>query len=228
MKLRRLFVLLSAIMTLMTTNAQTPASAQNDGVVITERKAQFKLMLTFDFRRTWVNKEHLGFYGLRIGAQKGKDIIALGFYGIGIPFLTYYTQPEVDLGELGIRELRTDFDFTTLTYERIILETERWQWGVPFGIGLGNYHTSYRDDDGNFRAYTTNELLPVDLSIYLNYKITWWAFLGTGGGYRYVYARDPDISANLSNWTWFVKGGLRFGAIYQRYRDRPRRKHGSE
>lgn len=193
-------------------------AAQDENLVITKRKAQFKMMLTFDFRRTWVNADPLGFYGIRIGAQKNKDIIALGFYGIGIPYLTYYDQPEVDLGELGVRELRTNFDFTTLTYERIILETEHWQWGVPFGVGLGNYRTSYRDDHGEFRAYSTNELLPVDLSVYVNYKVNWWAFIGIGGGYRYVYARDGNISANLSNWTWFAKAGLRFGSIYKRIR----------
>ncbi len=199
-------------------SAASIASAQSDDLTITKRKAQFKMMLTFDFRRTWVNSDPLGFYGIRIGAQKNKDIIALGFYGIGIPYLTSYDQPEVDLGELGVRVLRTNFDFTTLTFERIFLETENWQWGVPFGVGLGNYRTSYRDDNGDFRAYSTNELLPVDLSVYVNYKVTWWAFLGIGGGYRYVYARDENISSNLSNWTWFAKAGLRFGSIYKRIR----------
>jgi hypothetical protein len=196
---------------------QFPAMAQED-LTITKRKAQFKMMLTFDFRRTWVNAEAVGFYGMRIGAQKNKDIIALGFYGLSTPFI----QPEVDLGNaLGVRKLRTQFDFTTLTYERILMDTRRWQLGLPVGVGLGNYRTSYRTDEGDYRAYTTNELVPVDASLYLNYKITWWGFIGIGGGYRYVYAYDRNISNNLSDWTWFAKAGLRFGAIYKRIKGIP-------
>ncbi len=205
---RPLFLLLMCL-------SMVPALAQDEGMVITKRKAHFKMMLTFDFRRTWVNAEPVGFYGLRIGAQKGRDIVALGFYGLSTPFI----QPEVDLGEpFGTRELRTNFDFTTLTYERILIETTRWQLGLPVGIGLGNYRTSYRTDEGTFRAYTTNELVPLDASIYLNYKVTWWGFIGVGGGYRYVYAFDPNISTVLSDWTWLAKVGLRFGQIYKRIR----------
>ena len=202
---RLLIILVTGVLPFLT-------MAQNDGLTITERKAQFKVMVNFDFRRTWVNADPVGFYGFRIGAQKNKDVIALGFYGLSTP----YVQQDIDLDELGEREVRTNFDFTTITYERILLETRRWQLGIPIGVGLGNYRTSYRDDDGSFRAYTKNELLPVDLSLYLNYKITWWGFIGVGGGYRYVYAKDDRISTSLSNWTWFAKAGLRFGAIYKK------------
>ena len=186
--------------------------AQND-MTITKRKASFKIALTLDFRRTWVDHQPVGFYGLRVGAQKNRNIVALGFYGLS----SNYIEPQVQLNdELGIRDLRTKFDFTTLTYERILMETERWQLGVPFGVGLGNYRTQYRADNGAFKSYSANELVPVDLSIYANYYIKWWAFAGLGGGYRYVYARDPHITDMLSNWTWFAKAGLRFGKIYKR------------
>jgi hypothetical protein len=205
--LPRLILLLSTLI------CAIASSAQQKGVDFIERKAAFKMALTFDFRRTWVNEQPVGFYGLRLGAQKNKNIISLGFYGLSSSFI----EPEVDLGEpLGDRELRTKFDFTTLTYERIIFENEKWQLGIPFGVGLGNYRTQYRNDDGSFRAYSANELVPVDLSIYANYNVKWWAFVGFGGGYRYVYARDGHITDILSNWTWFAKAGLRFGKIYQR------------
>jgi hypothetical protein len=53
----------------------------------TERKAAFKVILNFDARRTFVNDASVRFNGLRIGAQRGKDIIALGFYGFGEPYI---------------------------------------------------------------------------------------------------------------------------------------------
>lgn len=200
------------VLMLMLSAGACDLAAQNE-MTITRRKASFKVALTFDFRRTWVNAQPVGFYGLRIGAQKNRNIVSLGFYGLSSNLI----EPEIQLGgALGVRELRTKFDFTTITYERILLESERWQLGVPFGVGLGNYRTQYRDDDGSFRAYSANELVPVDLSIYANYDLTWWAFAGLGGGYRYVYARDRHITDILSNWTWFAKAGLRFGKIYQR------------
>ncbi len=206
-----------ALILFFTSFAVLIGMAQTEDLKITKRKAQFKLMANLDFRRTWVHDDPLGFYGARIGAEKNRNVIALGFYGIGLPFIRSY-EGTAELGELGLRQIRMKFDFITLTYERVFVRSKRWDWGVPIGVGLGNYRIDQRDANGEYVPYAQNELLPVDLSVYVNYKITWWGFLGVGGGYRYVYARDAEISADLSNWTWFAKAGLRFGAIYKKIR----------
>ena len=196
---------------------------QADPAAIIERKAEFRVLFNFDFRQTHVNSDPVRFYGFRIGAQKGRDIIAIGFYGLGDP----YVQPMVDLGELGVRDFVSEFDFTTVTYERLLVDSKRWQVGVPVSVGLGNYRKSYRDPEGKLVPYATNELVPLELSCHADYNVFWWVFLGVGGGYRHVLAAERETTTELSNWTYYSKIGIRIGEIVKRVGQPKKKGHGS-
>lgn len=197
---------------------------QRDTTSTPVRKAEFRVLFNFDFRQTHVNSDAVRFYGFRIGAQKGRDIIAIGFYGLGDP----YIQQKVDLGEFGVRDLISEFDFTTVTYERLLIDSKRWQVGVPVSIGLGNYRKSYRDPEERLVPYSTNELVPLELSCHADYNLFWWVFIGVGGGYRYVLAAEQETTIALSNWTYYGKVGLRVGEVVKRL-GQPKRKmdHGT-
>ncbi|MBP6313348.1 MAG: hypothetical protein WAR83_03330 [Flavobacteriales bacterium] len=197
--------------------ASVPARADADSTA--KVKAEFRVLFNFDFRRTFVNSDPVSFYGFRLGAQRKRDIIAVGFYGLG----NAYVQEDVDLGALGIRELRTNFDFTTLAYERILLETKRWTIGLPLSVGLGTYRTSYLDSTDHLQLYSTNELVPLEASIHVDYNIFWWFFVGVGGGYRHVLAADRNTTITLSDMNYFAKAGLRVGALVKRARKEMRR-----
>ena len=189
-----------------------PCVAETDTAKV---QAGFKVVLNFDARRTWVNDASVRFNGLRIGAQRGRDLIALGFYGLGDP----YIQPSVDLGTLGKREFYTRFSYTALTYERLIIDSKRWQAGIPISVGLGNYRTSYRDStNGTEIAYGVNELVPVEAYLHADYNVFWFIFVGAGAGYRYVLAADPAATRKLSDHTYYFKVGLRFGEVVKRVR----------
>lgn len=196
-----------------------PCGWAQDGSATT--RAKFKVFFNFDFRRTFVNAEPIRFYGFRLGAQRDLDMISLGFYGIG----DRYVQTDVQLPGLGARELHTDFDYTALTYERLLINTERWQVGLPVSVGLGNYRKSYRNDDGGLVPYSTNELVPIELSFHTDYGLLWWMFIGVGGGYRHVLAADPDATRTLSDWTYYAKAGIRLGEMVKRARTK--KKHGT-
>ena len=178
----------------------------------TRRKADFKVVLNFDARRTRVNKESVRFNGIRIGAQRGKDVIAIGFYGLGDP----YVQEAVDLGDLGVRPFYTRFNYTGLTYERLLIDVKRWQVGIPVSVGLGNYRTSYINDDGKEIAYAVNELVPLEATLHVDYNVFWFMFIGVGGGYRYVLAADPSASRTLTDWAYYAKVGFRLGEVAKR------------
>jgi hypothetical protein len=170
-----------------------------------------------------VNNASVRFNGIRLGAQRGRDIIALGFYGLGDP----YIQPAVDLGDLGVRQFYTRFNYAGLTYERLLIDVKRWQVGVPLSVGLGNYKTSYLDSTGAEIAYGVNELVPIEATLHADYNLFWFVFIGVGGGYRYVLAADPEATATLSDWTWYAKVGLRFGEVVKRVRYRLKEGNGS-
>lgn len=194
----------------------TAGQAQRD---TTRVQAAFKVVLNFDARRTWVNDASVRFNGIRLGAQRGRDLIAIGFYGLGDP----YIQPSVDLGPLGKQEFYTRFSYAALTYERLLIDTKRWQAGIPVAFGLGNYRTSYRDTlSGNEIAYGVNELVPIEATLHADYNIFWFVFVGAGAGYRYVLAADPEATRKLSDYTYYFKVGLRFGEVVKRVRKRLR------
>lgn len=185
----------------------------------TKVQAAFKVVLNFDARRTWVNDASVRFNGVRLGVQRGRDLIALGLYGLGDP----YIQPSVDLGELGKQEFYTRFSFAALTYERLLIDTKRWQAGIPMAFGLGNYRTSYRDTtSGKEIAYGVNELVPIEATLHCDYNVFWFVFIGAGAGYRYVLADDPAATRILSDYTYYFKVGLRFGEVVKRVRKRLR------
>lgn len=214
----RMFVLIAA----MSFTLHGVKGQAGDGGVQAS-KAAFKVLFNFDFRRTYVNSEPVRFYGFRLGAQRKKDIVAVGFYGLGDP----YIQPSVQLGELGHRELTTRFDFTLLTYERLLLESERWTIGVPLSVGLGTYRTSYRDPLDRSIPYSTNELVPLEVSLHVDYNVFWWFFVGVGGGYRHVLAADRNTTITLSDRNYYFKAGLRFGEMIKRARNELKKSDGA-
>lgn len=200
-----------ALLVLMIATCGIEISAQQVDTTA-QRKADFKVVFNFDARRTWVNKESVRFNGFRIGAQRGKDLVAIGFYGLGDP----YVQEAVDLGDLGVRRFYTRFNYTGLTYERLLVDVKRWQIGIPLSVGLGNYRTSYLSDDGKEIAYAVNELVPLEATLHVDYNVFWFVFIGVGGGYRYVLAADPAASRTLTDWAYYFKVGLRVGEVAKR------------
>jgi hypothetical protein len=202
-------------------------SAHASSDTLSQRTAPaYKVLLNLDARRTFVDAVPVRFYGLRIGVQRRHDVLTVGFYGLGDPF----DRAAVQLSDVGVRDVRTQFDLVAFGYERIILDSKRWEIGVPFTIGLGNYRTSYRDTMGVnvWRPYSSNELVPLEAGLQVDYKLVWWAFVGLGGGYRYVLAQDPVVTTALSDFNYYVKFGLRFGEIVKRTRRSLNKDHGTK
>ncbi|MBK8227890.1 MAG: hypothetical protein IPK70_12050 [Flavobacteriales bacterium] len=209
-----LFVLLLAMAE--GARAQQPAPAKT--------KAAFRVTFNFDYRNTNVNAEQVRFYGLRIGAQRGKDLLGIGFYGLGDD----YVQSAVPIEGVGVREHHTDFDFVALSYERLLVDSRRWQVGVPVSVGLGNYRRSYLGTDNRLVPYAVNELVPIEATLHADYSILRWLFIGAGAGYRHVLAADRSATVMLSDWTWYGKVGLRLGVLVKGIFKRKEKGNGPE
>jgi|LakMenEpi03Aug12_release.lakeMendotaPanAssembly.Ray.scaffolds.fasta_scaffold11148_11 hypothetical protein len=218
------FLLLSFPWPVMSQMGHQPSLLpETDGVRITERKAGYRVIFNFDFRRTFVNGESVRFYGFRLGAQRNKDIIAVGIYGLGDP----YVQENSTLGPHTNVDVVTDFDFAGISYERLLIDTKRWQVGVPVGIALGNLRRGYRNANNDLVPYSVNELVPIEVSLHTDYNIFYWLFAGVGGGYRYVLAADRDATITLSDWNYYFKVGLRVGELIKRARKEMHKENGA-
>jgi hypothetical protein len=121
----------------------------------------------------------------------------------------------------------TDFDFAGISYERLLIDTKRWQVGVPVGIALGNLRRGYRNANNDLVPYSVNELVPIEVSLHTDYNIFYWLFAGVGGGYRYVLAADRDATITLSDWNYYFKVGLRVGELIKRARKEMHKENGA-
>jgi len=218
----RSFALLLGLVIPMTIVAQVTADPEH-GLHITERKAGFRVLFNFDFRRTFVDGDPVRFYGFRLGVQRQRDVLSVGFYGLGDVII----QPNSALGDQVDVDVVTDFDYVGLGYERLLIDSKRWVIGIPLSVGLGNYRRGYRDSTGVLIPYSVNELVPIELSLHTDLNVFYWLFIGVGGGYRHVLAADREATVALSDITYYFKAGVRFGELLKRARRELRSTDGS-
>ncbi len=202
MRLRSIPLIVSLALAMFGTAQDTIASP----------KVAFKVIFNFDFRRTFISGDPNKIYGFRLGAQRQRDIIAIGFYGIG----DRNVQEALALPGIGPREVHTDFDYTAISFERLVIDTKRWQVGIPLSIGLGNSRTSYLSDERKLVPYGTHELVTLEATVHADYNVFWCVFVGVGGGYRHVLASDMGTTKTLSDRTDYAKVGVRMGEVVKR------------
>lgn len=208
MKTGRYFLTFCASISVFASMAQVADSTERKDRV----RANFKVILNFDARRTQVDGENAKFNGLRIGAQRGKDIIAIGFYGLATPFI----EEGVVLPEIpDTTDARLDINYVGLTYERILYDSRWWQLSVPVQVGLGSVGLDYRDPDSLevFHPYTREEVVPLETGLRGAFKPFFWLYLTAGGGYRYVFTRDPRAQDIYSDLTWNFGLSIKLGEI---------------
>lgn len=207
----------------------TPASAQGtvDGTDV-RRKADFKILLNLDARRTVVFDEPVRFFGLRVGAQRHNDILAIGYYGFDNPWIDH----SVPLPEVGrdTTDLRSTLNYGALTYERVLLENKRWMLSVPVMVGIGHVDIAYRDTTGVFLPYAKREVWPLEGGVRAAYKVFFWLYIQGGVGYRKVLTDEFLADRVYTGVTWNYGLSLKLGKIYNYARDRirERRMHHSD
>jgi hypothetical protein len=195
-------------------SAQHADSSASDG----RTHAAFKFIVNFDSRNTEAFGRTVKFFGLRFGAQKGNDIVALGFYGLDNPLLDQHVQIE-GVNKNGV-DARTSLNYASLTYERILLDTKRWQLSVPLMAGLGNVKVDRRDSTESFRPFAKLEVIPLETGVRAAYKLWWWLHLQAGVGYRFVATTDARVKSNYSGPTWTYGISIKIGRIYDRVKDK--------
>lgn len=180
--------------------------------------AAFKFILNLDAREQVVLGSPMKFFGLRLGALKGHNIVALGVYGLDDPFLDTGV-PALELHRDSV-DLRTSFSYLSLTYERIVLDTKRWQLSVPVMLGHGNVRVEYRDTADVFEAYARREVVPLESGVRAAYKLFFWLYLQGGVGYRRVLTTDLRVNNVYSGFVWSSGISIKLGKIYNYARER--------
>lgn len=177
-----------------------------------------RFILNFDARRQEVRGRIVRFFGLRAGVQERYNIYALGVYGLGDPFQESGVKLE-DIGRDSV-DVRSTMGYLSLTYERILFDTPKWQMSVPFMIGLGQAEVDYKDSTSVYMPYREARVVPLESGIRASYKVLFWLYVQGGLGYRQVTGPSSLVNKEFSGATWNFGLSIKFGKIFRYAKDK--------
>ncbi len=171
-----------------------------------------KLSFSFDSRNTFIVGQNANIFGLRAGLDfNGRVRIGLGLQGLTTPIRRLLIFPPDSAG------LPPDSVFTQIGFAYFTLYTEyafhkskRWEFGVPFYLGLGS--ASYRA--GNYEFYKSAISL-IETSLYGQFYIYSWLALHSGVGYRLMLKSNSAISGRFSGPVYTLGVKVYFGKMYR-------------
>ncbi len=171
-----------------------------------------KLSFSFDSRNTFIVGQNANIFGLRAGLDfNGRFRIGLGLQGLTTPIPRILIFPPDSVG------LPPDTAFThigmsyfTLYTEYAFHKSKRWEFGVPFYLGIGN--ASYRA--GGYEFYKSTISL-IETSLYGQFYIFSWLALHSGMGYRLMLKSNSAISGRFSGPVYTLGVKVYFGKMYR-------------
>jgi hypothetical protein len=189
-----------------------------DSASIGSQKSAYKFIVNLDARRTTVFKEPVRYYGIRLGILKGKNIFALGFYGLDDPWL----DPNVVVSERGGKkaDLRSKLRYACLIHEHIWLDNKHWQLSTPASIGFGDIAVDYLDSTAGFLPLTRRAVFPLEFGAKGAYKVFFWLHIQGGVSYRKVISSYGRADRIYSGPTWTYGLSIKFGQIIQYAKER--------
>ena len=196
-----------------------PVSAQwSDTTRTDDVQDKAKFIVNLDARQQAVAGDVVKFFGLRFGIQKKRNIYALGFYGLGSPFEDRSIILE-DFGKDSI-DIRTSLGYLSGTYERILLDTRKWQLSVPFMAGLGRSPLDRKDSTGVYVRFKDYPVYPLETGVRASYKLLFWLYVQGGLGYRQVLGPKEFVDRRYSGATWNFGLSIKFGKIFRYAKDK--------
>ncbi len=195
------------------TRAQWSDTARTHDI---QDKARF--IVNFDARRQQVLGDVVKFYGLRFGIQKRWNIYALGLYGLDTPF----EEGGIEVPDLrkDSLDVRTSMNYLSGTYERILLDTRKWQLSVPFMAGIGSSPLEVKDSTGVYQRHKDYAVYPLETGVRASFKVLFWLYLQGGLGYRKVLGPSELVDKKYTGSTWNFGLSIKFGKIFRYAKDK--------
>lgn len=179
-------------------------------------KARF--IVNLDARQQSVDHSVVKFFGLRFGIQKKRNIYALGLYGLDSPFEDRSILVE-DFGKDSL-DIRTSLGYISATYERILLDTRKWQLSVPFMIGAGSSPLDRKDSTGVYQRFRDFPAYPLETGVRASYKLLFWLYIQGGAGYRRVLGPKEFVDRRYTGPVWNFGLSIKFGKIFKYAKDK--------
>lgn len=171
------------------------------------------ILLGFDNNYSLVSDEPVRVMGIRYGFDYGKIKLYEGLY--------FLKEDIVRTKRAGnqlkdTNTLRTNFSYLSTTIEYVFYENKKWELSVPVKIGFGN-GTKKTFLGDSLIHHDTPFFIPSEMAVIGLYKITPWAGLSAGFGYRISLYNTNEFDGS------FYSFGLKvfLGKLYRTIRNKP-------
>jgi len=182
----------------------------------TVEKWSFKL--DFDSRRTFVQRNSVKVFGVRVGLHKNKFGYGVGYYSsrsYGI-FDRSINKNYVDNGLNAPHNFPAEFDFDYLSIfgDYIFFKMNRWQATANTQFGVGRVNIGF-EDSTNVREIVERKIL-AEHSVKLNYQAFSWLRVNTGVGYRYLLDAEDQIKDAFNAPIYIVGLTFNFKEVFKK------------
>jgi hypothetical protein len=158
---------------------------------------------SLDNKNTFINRQPLNFFGIRVGikiAEKHK--IAGGYYWMS----NRSKKPFVFTDRFERTYKTIVLNYYTLFYEYTLIRRGRFELDIPFEIGMGSYRISLQDTLGALPFYDrTGNIFPIGIGTKPVYRPWKWMGMFFLLGFRAVI--DDNSNQNF-NGLYYSFGGI--------------------
>lgn len=160
------------------------------------RHKKLAFVLATDKRNSFIRtntKSSVNVSGFQLGVELfEKHSFGFGFYTI---LNTQKAHPVVDDRQKTIY-INLKMSYSTIFYEYLVIDSKRWEIGIPLEIGGGNYQTTATDSSGkrvrSFKDTVQRGILVLGAGINVDFKIWRWFGINAMGGYRIIGGNEPN------------------------------------
>lgn len=146
-------------------------------------------------RQTFIDGFKQPILGFKVGLDYEKIRLTTGFCYLGNSY--NYKIPTSLNGMDQFIDYTLRFRYVNVQLEYVFYQTPKWEFSVPFLLGLGVYTKSTFDTNKNKYVKNRGPLFIYEPVIVGTYKIFDW--LGVGGdiGYRFMLINKTKINSNI-------------------------------
>lgn len=162
---------------------------------VEEKDNKLKFVFNFDNRNSFVIGHQVKFSGIKIGLGNRKHRFGIGFYNMREPVMR--TNDRFD-DPIATDTTLFTYNYSSLYYERILLQKKRWEISTPFHLNFGDLKASFIDTAGNGVPFFTQRVNSLTFSFKAHYKIWRWFGVGVGAGYNVMLQGDHRVKNALN------------------------------
>jgi len=155
----------------------------------------WKFLLGFDARRSFLKNKPVKINGLRIGLKfRGVHRFGLGIYGLSRD-LVFYDIPVQEPDATDSSRVKFGLSYASIFYERVFFRNPKWEFSLPFLISGGNLVGRYEDTAGVFRQNINTPFSAITAGVQTKYYVFPWLAARISLGYRFLFNTSSELKA---------------------------------